>query len=125
MRIRFDKPEHIDHSAFHAFLMPQLSASGFVGATCIGKDLFLEFPDATFVDEAAVTKIVSGFVFKPSWDLVKAKREPMLTMTDFKINKILDNGGDATAWRKYRQALRDVTKQADPLNVVWPTVPTV
>lgn len=26
-------------------------------------------------------------------------------------------------WEPYRQALRDITKQADPFNIVWPTKP--
>jgi len=30
------------------------------------------------------------------------------------------------AWAEYRQALRDITSQPDyPLNIVWPTEPTV
>jgi len=28
-----------------------------------------------------------------------------------------------TKWRDYRQALRDVTPQADPFNIAWPTAP--
>lgn len=27
------------------------------------------------------------------------------------------------AWATYRQALRDITQQPDPLNIVWPTPP--
>ena len=27
------------------------------------------------------------------------------------------------AWATYRQALRDVTNQSDPFNIVWPTAP--
>ena len=27
------------------------------------------------------------------------------------------------AWQTYRQALRDITTQLDPLNIVWPTPP--
>lgn len=27
-------------------------------------------------------------------------------------------------WQTYRQALRDVTNQPDPFNIVWPTAPT-
>jgi hypothetical protein len=27
---------------------------------------------------------------------------------------------DKTAWATYRQALRDITKQADPFNIAWP-----
>ena len=27
-------------------------------------------------------------------------------------------------WQTYRQALRDVTSQSDPLNITWPTEPS-
>lgn len=27
---------------------------------------------------------------------------------------------DKTAWAVYRQALRDITEQADPFNITWP-----
>ena len=27
------------------------------------------------------------------------------------------------AWATYRQALRDITEQADPFNIVWPQAP--
>ena len=27
------------------------------------------------------------------------------------------------AWAAYRQALRDITEQPDPFNIVWPTPP--
>ena len=26
-------------------------------------------------------------------------------------------------WLDYRQAMRDVTEQSDPLNIIWPTPP--
>ena len=32
-------------------------------------------------------------------------------------------GRPSLEWREYRQALRDITKQADPASVVWPTPP--
>ena len=28
------------------------------------------------------------------------------------------------AWKTYRQALRDITKQSDPDNITWPTKPS-
>lgn len=31
---------------------------------------------------------------------------------------------DKTAWATYRQQLRDVTTQADPFNITWPTKPS-
>lgn len=50
-------------------------------------------------------------------------REPLLKEADWQIHKIEDASGDASAWRTYRQALRDVTKQSDIYNINWPTKP--
>ena len=51
-------------------------------------------------------------------------RKPLLEEADHKINTLVDNGGDATAWRKYRQELRDITKASDLDNVTFPTKPS-
>ena len=51
-------------------------------------------------------------------------REPLLLEADYKINTLVDNGSDASAWRKYRQELRDITKAEDLGNVTFPTKPS-
>ena len=55
---------------------------------------------------------------------LREKRKPLLEEADHKINTLVDNGGDATAWRKYRQDLRDITKAEDLDNVTFPTKPS-
>tara|TARA_B100000287_G_scaffold414575_1_gene447282 strand:- start:87 stop:392 length:306 start_codon:yes stop_codon:yes gene_type:complete len=57
-------------------------------------------------------------------ELIRVKREPLLLESDHKINTLVDNGGDATAWRTYRQELRDITKAEDLDNVTFPTKPS-
>jgi len=57
------------------------------------------------------------------WVLVRKRREPLLAQADIAINTCLDKGIDPSAWRTYRQALRDVTAQPDPFNVTWPKPP--
>jgi len=42
---------------------------------------------------------------------------------DIEIFKLEDSGGDTSAWRTYRQQLRDVTKQSDLNNISWPSKP--
>ena len=54
---------------------------------------------------------------------LRGKREPLLLEADYKINTLLDSGGDASAWRTYRQDLRDITKASDLDNVTFPTKP--
>jgi len=34
--------------------------------------------------------------------------------------QVADSPVDKTAWATYRQALRDITKQADPFKIEWP-----
>ena len=57
-------------------------------------------------------------------ELIRMQREPLLLEADHKINTLVDNGGDATAWRTYRQELRDITKAEDLDNVTFPTKPS-
>ena len=55
---------------------------------------------------------------------IRNEREPLLLEADHKINTLVDNGGDATAWRKYRQELRDITKASDLDKVTFPSKPS-
>lgn len=55
---------------------------------------------------------------------LRNKRKPLLEEADHKINTLVDNGGDATAWRTYRQELRDITNTEDLDNVTFPTKPS-
>jgi len=52
---------------------------------------------------------------------LRNKRKELLEEADWQINKIVDAGGDPSAWRTYRQALRDITNSPD--NPTWPTKP--
>ena len=56
------------------------------------------------------------------WPLVRAKRDRLIAATDWTQ---LPDVPLATKemWANYRQALRDVTLQPDPFNIVWPTAP--
>jgi len=53
---------------------------------------------------------------------LRSRREPLLKEADFEINKKLDKNEDATSWRVYRQALRDITS-GDLNNPIFPTKP--
>jgi len=68
-----------------------------------------------------------------NWDNDASKRKkqelrdfriPLLEEADHKINTLVDNGGDASAWRTYRQKLRDITKAEDLDNVTFPDKPS-
>jgi hypothetical protein len=75
----------------------------------------------TFVDSRTLEQKQSY-----EWGLIKAKRDQLLAESDWRVIKAVDTGVPLdTAWKVYRQALRDITLQADPFNIVWPEPPTV
>ncbi len=56
------------------------------------------------------------------WPLVRAKRDKLLLASDW--TQLPDVPlTTKEMWANYRQALRDVTLQADPFNIVWPGNP--
>jgi hypothetical protein len=54
------------------------------------------------------------------WQVVRNQRNQTLKDTDW--TQVADSPVDKAAWATYRQALRDITTQADPFNIVWPVV---
>lgn len=56
------------------------------------------------------------------WPIIRAIRADLLAQSDW--TQLPDVPlATKTAWATYRQALRDVTLQADPHNIIWPTPP--
>lgn len=55
------------------------------------------------------------------WAFVRADRNRRLTDCDW--TQLPDAPVDAAVWAEYRQALRDITQQADPFNITWPVAP--
>ena len=54
------------------------------------------------------------------WPIVRYERDKRLASTDW--TQLPDVPiSTKEAWAVYRQALRDITLQADPFNIVWPT----
>jgi hypothetical protein len=52
------------------------------------------------------------------WTVIRVERNKLLVESDW--TQLPDAPVDAAAWATYRQALRDVTDQANPFNIVWP-----
>lgn len=62
-----------------------------------------------------------------AWNSVRKMRDRLLTASDWTDTLSAKTRlGDVAyqAWQAYRQALRDVTMQADPHSIVWPQQPT-
>ena len=57
------------------------------------------------------------------WNEVRSLRDMYLQESDWTQLSDVSNV-DKTAWATYRQQLRDVTTQADPFNITWPTKPS-
>lgn len=55
------------------------------------------------------------------WNLIRSLRNMRLIQCDW--TQLPDAPVDAAIWAEYRQALRDVTTQTDPFNIVWPEPP--
>lgn len=61
-------------------------------------------------------------VLDQQWAAVRVQRNQRLAECDW--TQLPDAPVDAAAWAVYRQALRDITQQADPFNLVWPAKPS-
>ena len=70
--------------------------------------------ESTTADEQAALKT-------QEWIKVRRKRDSLLEETDWRASSDLTLSDD---WKTYRQALRDITTQADPYNISWPTQPS-
>ena len=59
-----------------------------------------------------------------AWKQVRAQRDRLLAATDWRVIKAQESGQPLDAgWQAYRQALRDITQQPDPAQIVWPDPP--
>ena len=56
------------------------------------------------------------------WNVIRAERNKLLVESDW--TQLPDAPVDAAVWATYRQALRDVTTQANPFAIVWPESPS-
>jgi len=56
------------------------------------------------------------------WNVIRAERNKLLVESDW--TQLPDAPVDAAAWATYRQALRDITTEANPFAIVWPQGPS-
>jgi hypothetical protein len=71
------------------------------------------------LDPETLTAKIEG-----QWDVVRAERSKLLTNTDWWVTKAAETNTTISAEQHtYRQALRDITEQADPFNIIWPIEP--
>ena len=66
-------------------------------------------------------------ILADKWANVRAERDRKIAATDWRVivASESDEGSDLpTKWKTYRTNLRDITEQADPDNITWPTEPS-
>jgi hypothetical protein len=58
------------------------------------------------------------------WAIVRTERNAKLSASDWtQLPDAALTNVQTAEWAEYRQALRDITEQADPFAVVWPSAP--
>ena len=65
-------------------------------------------------------------ILAEKWANVRRQRDRLIAATDWRVivASESDEGSDLpTKWKTYRTNLRDITEQADPDNITWPTEP--
>lgn len=73
-------------------------------------------------DAMAVTFTVQPRPAEVVWPVIRARRDALLVQSDWTQLPDVPLPTKA-AWADYRQALRDITQQPDPHNIIWPTPP--
>ena len=59
-----------------------------------------------------------------AWAAARATRDERLLACDWVTLRATEQGEAVPPeWLAYRQALRDITNQADPMNIAWPVAP--
>jgi hypothetical protein len=66
--------------------------------------------------------VIQRIVGEHLWKCVRAKRDTLLKECDWVSGEDVPQSIKDT-WFPYRQALRDITNQEDPDNIVWPEKP--
>ena len=79
---------------------------------------------STPVTKAQLTSAKSVAVLNTQWLVVRLQRDDKLANCDWTqaVDSPLSDT-KKTEWVNYRQSLRDVGNQSDPLNITWPTEP--
>ena len=97
--------------------------------------IMLPAPEDMDQDTLGVTKDGDEYVFivdpakvaqktADQWTSVRAQQRQKLYESDWTCSVTDYEVPNKADWVTYRQALRDVTTQTDPFNIVWPTAPS-
>jgi hypothetical protein len=66
----------------------------------------------------------AGYLSDAQWAGVRVERDKLLYECDWtQASDVALASSKVIEWQTYRQQLRDITTQSDPLNITWPTKP--
>ena len=94
----------------------------------------LPVPEGADTETLGVTKEGDDYVFcvdptkvaaktADQWTSVRAQQRDLLYKSDWTCSVTDYEVPNKSEWVQYRAALRDVTTQSDPFNIVWPSPP--
>ena len=65
-----------------------------------------------------------NIIVEDPWESIRSSRNALLRESDWtQLSDVALNKATVKLWQAYRQALRDITLQPDPKNIVWPELP--
>ena len=85
-----------------------------------GKTEIVEFTD---IEKLEAEYYINHIAPKESMDSLRNTRNKLLTESDWTQSRDVFLSNDEE-WKTYRQQLRDLPKNTDPMNPVWPTKPS-
>ncbi len=108
--------EHNGVSIASTDIVVSQSGIGYTGISTVGTAY-------TCPTESDLETKVEAKLNSERWKTVRIRRDRQLTETDWVVTKASEGGvGISTAWKNYRQALRDIpTQNID--SITWPTKP--
>ena len=102
------------------------------GAKWAESDLECTIPFDVLADQAVLVDGTVSLVSDPTklaqktadqWSSVRSQQRDLLYKSDWTCSVTDFEVPNKSEWVQYRAALRDVTTQSDPFNIVWPVVP--
>ena len=85
-----------------------------------GKTEIVEFTDT---EKLEIEYYNNHIAPKESIESLRIRRNKLLTESDWTQSRDVFLSNDEE-WKTYRQQLRDLPKNTDPMNTVWPTKPS-
>lgn len=80
-------------------------------------------PSAHHIFDYTTKQWVDPRTEQTQWPVVRSQRNALLSASDWTQLPDVPLATKET-WAIYRQALRDITDQSDPFNIVWPVAPS-